>query len=193
VRTVVLARHGESVFSAQALVNGESAVPGPLTERGREEALVLGEQLSDDAIDLCVTSEFERVRETADLALAGREIPRLVLSGLNDPLYGSFEGGPLADYRAWAHAHRSDEAPEGGEARQEIVARYAAAFREVLARPEATVLVVAHSLPIAYILGKAPPGPVVPLVEHATAYRLSAGELGAAVSILEDWLAAPTW
>lgn len=189
----ILARHGESEFSARALVNGDVAVACPLTERGEEEARALGAALAGDEIDLCVTSEFERTRQTADLALAGRDVPRLVLADLNDPLYGSFEGGALAEYRAWAHAHGSGEAPEGGESRRAIVERYARGFKAVLERPVRTVLVVGHSLPIAYVLAGGVPGAVVPLVEHATAYRLGADELAGAVEQLDAWVAAPTW
>ena len=107
----ILARHGESAFSAQALVNGDAAIAGPLTSVGEEEARLLGDAISGDSIDLCVTSEFERTRQTADLALAGRDVPRLVVPELNDPLYGEFEGGSLADYRGWAHSHGSGEPP----------------------------------------------------------------------------------
>src|SRR5438105_15348739 len=103
-----------------------------------------------EPIDLCITSEFQRARETADLALEGRDVPRLVLPELNDPLYGPYEGGQLEDYRAWASAQPSSAVPEGGESRLAIVERYARAFRTVLARPERTILVVSHSLPVAY-------------------------------------------
>ena len=188
---VVLARHGESVFSARALVNGDLSVECPLTERGEDEARRLGEALANEPIELCVMSEFERTQETADLALAGREVPRLVLPELNDPSYGVFEGGALDEYREWARSHGSGDAPDGGESRRELVARYARAFRSVLDRPERTVLVVAHSLPIAYMLGE--PARRMPVVEHATAHRLSAEDGREAVERLEAWLAAPTW
>ena len=188
---VVLARHGESVFSARGLVNGDVAVSCPLTERGEEEARALGKALADDPIDLCVTSEFDRARQTADLALAGRDVPRLVLAELNDPRYGVFEGGALDEYREWAWSHGSGDAPSGGESRRELVARFARGYRLVLGRPEPTVLVVAHSLPIAYALGE--PGPRMQMVEHASTHRLSADELRAAVERLEAWLEAPTW
>jgi broad specificity phosphatase PhoE len=193
VETAILARHGESVFSAHALVNGDLSVAGPLTERGVEEARRLGEALADEPIELCVTSEFERTRQTADVALAGRDVPRLVLPELNDPGYGAFEGGPLDEYRAWTRAHGSDDAPPGGESRRELAARYARGFRIVLDRPEGTVLVVAHSLPISYVISAGMPARTAPVVEHATAYPVSADELGAAVERLEAWLKAPTW
>jgi hypothetical protein len=61
----------------------------------------------------------------------------------------------------------------------------------LLRRPEQRLLVVAHSLPIAYALGE--PRPRMQMVEHASAHRLSAEELRAAVERLEAWLEAPTW
>lgn len=193
MESVILARHGESVFSARGLVNGDAAVSCPLTARGEEEARALGEALAGEPIDLCVTSELERAVQTADLALAGRDVPRLVLAELNDPRYGDFEGGPLDEYREWAHTHGSDEAPAGGESRREIVDRYARGFQIVLDGPEESVLVVAHSLPISYAIAPAMPAQVVPVVEHASAHLLSAEELRNAVERLEAWLEAPTW
>lgn len=138
-------------------------------------------------------TEFERTRETAELALAGRAVPRLVVVDLNDPKYGSFEGRPLDDYRAWARAHGSGEAPPGGESRREIVARYVHGFDTVLGRPEDAILVVAHSLPVAYVVAGGEIPRVVPLVGHAKPQRLSAQELRATVRRMRDWLAAPTW
>jgi broad specificity phosphatase PhoE len=194
VEHAILARHGESVFGVDGLVNGDSSVANPLTPAGVEQAKRLGEAIAADPIDLCITTEFERTQQTAEVALAGRELPRLVVPELNDPRYGSFEGGPLADYRAWAHAHASSEPPPGGgESRHAIVERYARGFRVVLERPENTVLVAAHSLPIAYVVAGGVPGAIVPLVELATPYRFTAEELDDAVRALESWLAAPTW
>jgi len=197
VESVILARHGESVFSERLLVNGDIAVAGPLTAKGEEEARALARAIADDPIDLCVTTEFERTRRTAEIALAGRDVPRLVVPELNDPRYGRYEGGPLEAYRSWADGATSgDDVPGGGESRRHIVERYARGFRIVVGRAERFALVVAHSLPIAYILGAldgASPARRVPLVEHATPYRLTPDDLERAVSALEGWCAAPTW
>jgi alpha-ribazole phosphatase len=197
MRRAILVRHGETTFNVERLVNGDLAVACPLTERGEEQARRLGEQVAGERIDLCVTSEFERAQRTADLALDGRDVPRVVLRELNDPRYGSFEGALLEDYRAWAgSAPSSTEAPGGGESRVAIVERYVRGFRAVLERPEETVLVVSHSLPVAYVLAAEagdPPGPRVPLVDCAHPYRLAAGELERAVALLDAWVAEPTW
>src|SRR3954468_6022148 len=102
---VILARHGESELSVVGTVNGDPATAGALTDTGCEQALRLGERLAGIEMDLCITREFQPVRETAHLALQGREVPRLVLPELNDVRFGGFEAGTLADYREWAAAN----------------------------------------------------------------------------------------
>jgi len=178
-------------------MNGDIAVAVGLTARGREEARRLGEALRDQPIDLCVTSEFQRARETADEALAGRDIPRLVVPELNDPLYGPFEGSTLDEFRGWAAASGSTALPgPGGESRLAIVERYARAFRILLARPEDAILAVCHSLPIAYAMearSGRPPAVHAPMAEHAVPYPFTAAELEAAADLLENWAAHPTW
>src|SRR5215831_17870208 len=197
MQRVVLARHAESVFNARGTVNGDPSIPGRLTPTGVEQARALGIALAQTPLDLCVTTEFERVIQTADEALRGRYVPRVVMPGLDDPRLGPFEGAPLDDYREWARTASSSEAPGGdGESRFDIIERYVRSYRELLDRPEESVLVVAHSLPIAYVLfaldGNAPASRV-PLVANARAHPVGRGELETAVEALERWLADPTF
>jgi 2,3-bisphosphoglycerate-dependent phosphoglycerate mutase len=153
IERLILARHGESEFSMNELVNGDPTVTGPLTPRGREQAVALGGALSHEPIDLCVVTEFPRVRETADIALEGRDIPRRTVSALNDPRAGRFEGGAATDYRAWHdRAEWYDAPPGGGESQLAIIDRYLRGYAEVLACPVRCVLVVAHALPIGFAL-----------------------------------------
>jgi broad specificity phosphatase PhoE len=197
VQTAILVRHGESVFSVRGLLNGDPSIPGGLTPAGVEQARALGDRLRGVPIDLVVTSEFERAVETADVATAGRGLPRLALAELNDPLYGPFEGAMLEDYRAWASSSPSSAAPgAGGESRYAIVERYAAAFRRLLDLRAETVVVFAHSLPLAYAIAASEgslPSARMPLVEYATPYRYDAQELAGIAAVLERWLAAPTF
>jgi broad specificity phosphatase PhoE len=193
----ILARHAESEYSLRGAINGDVAVPVALTERGREQARRLGDEIRDDPIELCVTSEFGRVLETADIALAGREVPRVVLPDLNDISVGDWEGKKLADYRAWACSHGPDDVTEGGgESRATTVRRYARAFRTILARPERVVLVVTHGLPIRYLLNAAEgrdPSPTIDQVEYATPYRLSREQVELGLERLDRWCTAPAW
>jgi probable phosphoglycerate mutase len=194
---LILARHGETDWNVAKRVNGDPSVAVGLSAKGRDEARRLGEELRGAQLDLVVTSRFPRAQETAELALDGREVPRLVIAELDDPGYGSFEGGSLDVYREWAWGSPSStSAPGGGESRAGIVARYAAGFRRVLELPEASLLVVAHSLPVAYALAARegrPPEPRVPLVANAHPYPFTHAELERTVELMEGWCASPTW
>ncbi len=197
METAIFARHGESEFSARGLISGDpGAAGGGLTEAGREQARVLGQAVADERIDLCVTSEFQRTKETADVALAGREIPRLVVPELNDINVGTFEGGPLETYLAWAREASPIDVPAGGESRAQAAARIADGYRLVLGRPEDHVLVIGHGLTIRYLLlavaGEGP-RPVLEKVDYATPYKLTRQELLEAVEDLERWATDPTW
>jgi 2,3-bisphosphoglycerate-dependent phosphoglycerate mutase len=195
-RVVILARHGESELSAAGIVSGEPSESRGLTEIGREQARRLGELLADEPLDLCVTSEFARVRETAGIALAGRDVPRLVVPELNDVRFGEFEGRPFAEYRAWAGARDPTEAPPGGESRADVAARYVRGFRLVLERREDTILVVAHGLPLRYTLlalEGLDPTPIVEQVPLAEPYHLRRADLERALERLERWSRAPLW
>lgn len=195
---LILARHGESEYSARGLVNGDASVAVGLTELGEDQARRLAAALADDPLDLCVTSQLRRTQLTAALALAGRNVPVEAWGELDDPRAGAFEGLHLDEYRAWAWTTGSRaEAPGGGESRVAAVDRYARGFRRLLERPERAVLAVLHALPIAYVLraleGEPPAARMDRPVEYARPYRLSAGDLERALGVLEVWAGEPTW
>jgi broad specificity phosphatase PhoE len=197
VEAVILARHGESELSVVGRTNGDPGTACALTAAGRDQARRLGRLLEEDEPGLCVVSEFQRAQETADLALEGRVVPRLVLPELNDIRFGDYEGHALTEYRAWAHAHGPEEpAPGGGDSRAETVRRYIQAYRAILARPEPTILVVAHGLPVRYVLDAVAgrdPAAAVEQVPYAEPFRLTGAELTAAVERLEAWVECPAW
>jgi broad specificity phosphatase PhoE len=155
MRLFVLARHAESTLNHQNRVNGDPLVPADLTETGRTQARLLGQELSALPIDLYVYTRFERTRVTAELALEGRNVPSLEEPLLDDVDVGELEGWTLDEYRAWKRAHaRSDPFP-GGESLDDAARRYANAFRRLLARPEQVIFVVTHEIPIRYALNGA--------------------------------------
>ncbi|MBA3733711.1 MAG: histidine phosphatase family protein [Actinobacteria bacterium] len=151
----VLTRHGESTLNFENRINGDFSVPVALTEKGREEALLLGQQVAHIRIDLCIHTRFGRTRETAEIALAGRDVPFEVDPLLDDIDVGELEGKTIDEYRAWKRAHvRSDDFP-GGESLDDAARRYALAFRKLLERPESSILVVTHEIPVRYALNAA--------------------------------------
>ena len=189
---LVVVRHAESEWNVRAALNGDVTQPGALSPAGREQARRLGEALAAEAFDLCVTSPFERTRETADLALAGRDVPRLVVPELAEHPVGDYEGRPLAEYLVWAHAAGSaDPVPGTDETRVELARRVARGWRVVLERPEPSVLAVVHKLTVCYLLTGATRE--LPELGYATPATLTREEAAAAVERLEAWCEAPTW
>jgi broad specificity phosphatase PhoE len=155
MRLFVLARHAQSTLNHENRVNGDPAVPAPLTERGREEARLLGTQLRNLPLDACVHTRFGRTVETAAIAIGGREVPVIEEALLDDIRIGELEGRTIDDYRAWKRAHARGDRFPGGESLDEAAARYARAFRALLARPCSCALVVCHEIPIRYALNAA--------------------------------------
>jgi broad specificity phosphatase PhoE len=154
-RLFVIARHGESVLNLERRVNGDPSRRVDLTKRGREESRQLGTQVANIPLDVCVHTRFTRTRETAEIALAGRDVPFAVEPLLDDIDVGNFDGALLEEYRAWKHGHPRHVPFPGGESLDDAARRYAAGFRRLLQRPEATVLVVCHEIPLRYALNGA--------------------------------------
>jgi broad specificity phosphatase PhoE len=155
MRLFVLVRHGQSELNATHRVNGDPAVPVALTERGREEAAALAVQLAGIVLDLSVHTRFGRTRETAEIALAGRDVPLEVEPLLDDIDVGDLEGETIDDYRAWKRTHTRADAFPGGESLDAAALRYADAFETLLARSEQRILVVCHEIPVRYAVNAA--------------------------------------
>ena len=155
MRLFVFARHGQSLFNVDQVVNGDPDLDRGLSEQGIEEAERLAGQLASLPLDLVAVSPFPRALQTANIALAGREVPHLVDDDLGDVRIGALEGQTLAAYReAPAHSNRKERFP-GGESLDEAALRYAGAFGRLLARDEAATLVVCHEFPVRYLVNAA--------------------------------------
>jgi len=155
VRLFLLARHGQSLFNVDGVINGDPLRDRGLSERGIEEAEKLGGQIAQVAIDVLVVSPFPRALQTANIALGTREIPHFVEPELGDVRIGDLEGLTLADYRdAPAHSDPTQRFP-GGESLHEAALRYAASYEGVLERDEEVTLVVCHEIPVRYAINAA--------------------------------------
>jgi 2,3-bisphosphoglycerate-dependent phosphoglycerate mutase len=155
VRTFLLVRHGQSQLNVAGVINGDPTRDPGLSELGVEQATRLAGQLAQLPIDLVVVSPFPRAVQTADLALAGRDVPRLVDSDLGDVRIGELEGGSLADYRRSAPRSDRNLPFPGGESLNDAARRYAAVFARLCDRREETTLVVCHEIPVRYAVNAA--------------------------------------
>jgi len=152
---LLLARHGESTLNSEHRVNGDPSVAVPLTDKGRDEARLLGAQLANVELDLCLHTRFPRTKETAELAVAGRAVPVEVEPRLDDIRIGDLEGSPIERYREVKREVGRKRAFPGGESLDDAARRYAAAYRDLLERTVSRVLVVCHEIPVRYALNAA--------------------------------------
>jgi broad specificity phosphatase PhoE len=194
VKRLILVRHGEAASNVGDTVNGVPPGVG-LAPLGREEAARLRAELADEPVDLGVATEFRRSQETVEIALARRPVATLIVPQLNEIGFGSFEGGSLQAYRAWAWTTEPDlPAPGGGEARSEVAARVAAGLELLLVRPEETILAVSHALPVRYVLDGADgifPAAKIEPVGHAVPHRLEREAVARAAESLREWSGEP--
>ena len=152
MRVFLLVRHGQSLFNVDKVVNGDPTLDRGLSEQGIEEAERLAGQLAALPLELVAVSPFPRALQTANIALAGREVPHLVDEDLGDVRIGELEGKSLDAYRkSPAHSNRKERFPSG-ESLDEAGLRYAGAFARLLARDEPATLVVCHEFPVRYLV-----------------------------------------
>ena len=186
MRLFLVARHGQSLFNVDKVVNGDPTLDRGLSEQGIEEAERLAGQLAALPIDLVAVSPFPRALQTANIAVAGRDVTHLVDDELGDVRIGELEGKSLDDYRAApAHSNRKERFP-GGESLDEAALRYAGVCERLLARDEAVTLVVCHEIPVRYLAnaaaGSAELNGPLSFIANATPYLFDEASLGRAVA-----------
>ncbi len=190
LRLLLLARHGQSVFNVDGVVNGDPGRDLGLSARGQDDARRLGGQVAGIQIELRVTSCFPRAQQTAQLALGERtrDVPHEIDAELDDIRVGELEGRTLADYRTWKHGHSLDEPFPCGESLHDAARRYAAAYERLLARDAETILCVCHEIPVRYIANAAAGSDQLDAPTHdvanATPYLFDADTLRRAIGQL---------
>jgi probable phosphoglycerate mutase len=190
VRLYILTRHAHTTLNVESRVNGDPTVPVPLTEQGRVEAERLGLQLANVPIEICIHSRFSRTRDTARIALERRDIRFLEEPLLDDIDVGELEGDTIAEYRAWKQEHPRSEPFPLGESLDDAARRYARAFTRLLERPETTVLVACHEIPVRYALNAAAGSPDLDgpahVIPNATPYLFDDDTLRRAAAHIDE-------
>ncbi len=186
-------RHALARSNAAGVTSGTPPGEG-LAAEGIEQAASLRDALAGEAVALGVSSRFLRARQTLELAVSASGVPMLTVDELDEIGFGSFDGGPVEDYRRWAWSAPADAlCPGGGETRAAVAARTARALDTLLARPERVIVVVGHALPLRYVLdaaqGLVPAARIAP-VPNATPLPLDRDAVARARSLLDDWAVA---
>ncbi len=85
-----IVRHGETDWNKARRVQGHADIP--LNEYGIHLAEQTAEGMKDIPFDLAYTSPLIRARQTAEILLAGRDIPVLESEGIKELGFGAYEG-----------------------------------------------------------------------------------------------------
>lgn len=134
-RDFCLIRHGETTANAGGIIAGITDVP--LTAQGRDQARALAGRPWPGDIAV-YASPLERARETAQLALPGRQVR--LHPGLRERDWGVFEGRPLAQQPA------REDTPDRGEPWADMLRRVEAAILGICAEhPGALPVLICHS------------------------------------------------
>ena len=183
-------RHGRTTYNATGRLNGDPAVDVRLDAAGIAQVAALRPVVARLPIDLGVHTRFPRTRQTLDLLLIGRDVPRVACPELDDVRLGEFEGAGVEAYRAWRRANGPAARPEGGESRLDVLARYARGVERLLTVSARMPLVVTHDIPIRFILnavrGSNPIDGPVRNVENGSLTVLSATDLARALSVMRQ-------
>lgn len=152
--TLVLIRHGQSIWNLQNRFTGWVDVP--LSEQGQQEARQAAKLIEGIHFDVAYTSALRRAQHTLDLILEERGTPIPVIrdAALNERMYGDLQGLDKADTVArhgeeQVHIWRRsfDIAPPNGESLKDTAARTLPFFDRCIMgdiRKGRSVLVVAH-------------------------------------------------
>ena len=196
--TLLLVRHGETVYNAENRYQGQRDIP--LSEHGRDQARRLGERLAavwqDPAARLpgppvaAYASDLRRAAETATLAVAPSAAARGALAvhslaALRERHFGAWEGLTGEEIRT---RFPGSEGPEDAETWPEVWARMNEALGAIWrqhaaspggASPPPVVLVVGHGGSLrAFVCRALGVGQ-----EHIRRFRLD----NASLSVLEFW------
>lgn len=134
---VHLIRHGQSVWNAQRLLQGQTMHIG-LTERGFEQARELANELADQPIGLLISSDQRRAVQTAELLGARLGLLPVLDARLREQSRGEYEGRPTdAVLARTAEVDWTD--PDlrvgEGESTTDVYRRLTALFAELVSPP----------------------------------------------------------
>jgi len=150
MRNIYLMRHGKPDFAG----DGRYCIgitDLPLSEVGKEQALLLKQFLQDKSIEHYYSSPLRRCRQTAELIAPGAEMV-FVVNGFKEVNMGDWEGLPFAEIKRLypdAYEKRGQDivhySPPGGECFDKCAERAWKTFGEILAVTHGNIAIVSHA------------------------------------------------
>ena len=142
--TFYFVRHGESEGNAARVFTGQT--DSPLTERGRQQAEAVADELASVKFDRIVSSDLSRTRDTADVIAKRHGMRVEVVPELREIDVGDQTGKTFDETRGLPNWNDDGFVVwPGGETLDQVVARTLAAIERLTREnPGKTILVVGH-------------------------------------------------
>ena len=142
---IILARHGETDYNKNKMVQGHTDIP--LNEEGIRQGVAAGKKIESYDIDIAYSSVLGRAYDTARYMLdnsnseANKKLPVIKDKRLIEKSYGEYEGVSFAEYGAGLKAGET----RGMELDEDAADRVEEFFKEKYKEhPDKTILAVCH-------------------------------------------------
>ena len=141
---LVIARHGETEYNVKGLVNSSPAAHCPLTEKGREQAVMLGTILRDGnhVFDAIFCSRLPRTIETLRQAMPFAEFS--VNRYLDEVHTGVCESQSHTLFKEMID-NSVEKKPLGGESFNDVCARFKQFWDLMIQTSLKKILIIGHS------------------------------------------------
>jgi len=156
--TFYLARHGQTLWNQEQRIQGQ--LDSPLTESGRQQALLLAEQCKALTITSLLTSPLGRALTTAELCAKALALKVKVVSGFEERHFGCWQGKLTTDVNMDSQyseitAQITDAKPAQGESAKQALQRFQTALIQQLENADyETVLIIIHGELLRCFMGK---------------------------------------
>ena len=167
-----LIRHGQTDWNIEGRYQGQSDVP--LNENGRRQARQVAEEIRGEHIDMIITSNLQRARETAEIIASVIQVPIQEDVRLREINQGEWEGKRPDQiklqyflYHLGLLIRPKEMRIPGGETINEVAERMSACLNDQVALSSGKkVILVSHGLALATMICKSKGIPIQKAFMH---------------------------
>ena len=123
--TYYLLRHGESETNTKNIASSDISKPYRLTEKGRSQIAEAAKKLKKEKIDLIISSDYPRTKETSKIVSKTLKLPVAYDQRIREMNFGEYDELSVSEFKAkFSHElERFDRAPAGGETLKDVLRR----------------------------------------------------------------------
>lgn len=136
-------RHGQTNYNIRGLCNDDPCQDVHLTETGIQQAQNIAQQLRQKPIELIVTSQLPRTRQTAEIINEHHHVPIVSHAAIND-IRSGFDGRTVTEYFSATEPDPLHIRANGGESLLDHKKRVLTYLDWLKIQPQRVILTVAH-------------------------------------------------